>query len=107
MNVIVISITDSGSRFLVNEDTAPFLEEGAVIRRASHVEPEDVILRGLFHALRSIWGEKGWVAECTRKWRCLWRVNLKPSGGPILSARWRNRQQAIDAEIEWLNENFI
>jgi hypothetical protein len=108
MNTIVISIEHDGtSRFLLNDRTAPFLEDDAIVRRASHVEPESVILRLLFHTLRSVFGEYGWVSDFTRQWKCNWRVNLKPSGGPILKTRWTDRKQAIDAEIDWLNEHFI
>lgn len=107
METVVITIEDGVARFLVNETTAEFVEEGATIRRASHVEPDGVVARGVFHALRRLFGEKGTVAGFTRTWTCLWRVNLGPANGPILVGRWKDRKEAIAAEIEWLNENFI
>lgn len=107
MQPITITIEDGAVRFLLNEDTAPLVEDGATVRRASHVEPANVVLRAVFHSLRLIFGEYGRVSELTRLFPCLWRVNLAPSNGPVLPGRWTDRKQAIDAEIVWLNENFI
>jgi len=42
----------------------------------------------------------------TRHWPCLWQVNLSLSNGPIFGA-FVNRTKAIDAEIEWLDENVF
>jgi hypothetical protein len=47
------------------------------------------------------------MASFTRLWPCLWQINLGPIGGPVLDATYRNRQAAIDAEVVWLNTNFI
>lgn len=104
-----VSISEDGSLvFLVNEETSSFAELGiATTKRASHVEPNNFFLRIAFHLLRRIFGDKGRMTEFTRRWPCLWRVNLRPVGGPILEDRWVNRQQAIDAEVEWLHANFI
>jgi hypothetical protein len=75
-------------------------------KRASHVEPNKKALRLVFHMLRLVFGDKGWMATFTRYWPCLWRVNTGPVGGPILAGRWKNRQAAIEAEVEWLNEHL-
>lgn len=108
MEAMVVHITEDGTiRFLVNENTSAFLENGAVIRRASHVEPVSIPLRYVFHSLRSIFGEKGWMVDFTRIWPCEWRINLAPINGPVLSQTYYKRAAAINAEIEWLNENFI
>lgn len=108
MQTVEITITEDGTvRFLVNELTAPLVAEGAVIRRASHVEPDGYIARVVFHFLRRMFGEKGAVAEFTRHWPVEWRVNLAPIGGPILPGRYLNRSEAIAVEIEHLNQNFI
>ena len=106
MDKVVISIEDGVTKFLVNEETQSMVEDG-VVRRASHVEPVNKALRLLFHTLRGLFGEKGWMAAFTRKWPCYWQVNLKPIGGPVLDLNWKNRQAAIDFEIGWLNEHFI
>lgn len=79
----------------------------ASYRRASHVEPCNRILRWAFHLLRDNFGEKGRVAAFTRKWPCRWRVDLRPSGGPILEQTFRKRDVAITAEIEWLFANNL
>ena len=81
----------------------------------------NVALRIAFYVLRWF-GDKTHVADWTRGWGCLWRVNASPVGGPILRlkhvlkdcpwpiedhiATWCNRQDAIDAEIEFLNDWF-
>jgi hypothetical protein len=57
---------------------------GARTARASHVEPDNILLRVIFHLLRQWLGDKGHMSEFTRSWKCLWRVNMKPVGGPIL-----------------------
>lgn len=109
MATTVVTIAPDGTiRFLVSESTAPLItDENAVVRRASHVEPVSVPLRYAFHGLRSMFGEKGWMAGFTRRWPCLWRINLAPTGGPILPSTYRDRAEAIAAEIEHLNAHFI
>lgn len=105
---VVVTIHPDGTvRFLVSEGSSPLLSDGAVVRRASHVEPVSLPLRWLFHGLRFIWGEYGWVAKFTRAWPCMWRINLAPIGGPVMPVTYRNRQDAIDREVEWLNKHFI
>jgi hypothetical protein len=121
--------------FLVTEaiEGSMFARE-ADIRRASHVEPANWALRVLFHILRRFLGDKGRMSDFTRRWNCLWRVNTKPMGGPVLTwshvystkqmrsmartecgitfpelfsiATWRDRRDAIDTEIEFLNQWF-
>jgi hypothetical protein len=83
------------------------MTEGALVRRASHVEPVSKTLRVIFHGLRSMFGEYGWVADFTRRWSCAWRINLAPISGPTLPQTYNNRAEAIDAEINYLNEHFI
>jgi hypothetical protein len=78
----------------------------STLRRASHVEPDSLVLRVLFHGLRRLAGEQGAVAAFTRGWPVLWRADMGPSGGPVLPGRWRDRREAIAAEIEWLNERI-
>lgn len=108
MGTIVISITEDGdTRCLVSPDTQVFLSEESVIRRASNVEPVSYTLRAAFYVLRAAFGEYGKVSEYTRHWHCTWRVNLAPIGGPVLAGTWRKRSDAIDAEIAWLQRNFI
>lgn len=78
---------------------------GAVTReRASHIEPANRILRGLFRVLRAHTSDQSWVAAFTRRWPCLWTVAIVdgPRFGP-----YRQRQAAIDAEIRWLNQNRL
>jgi hypothetical protein len=76
-------------------------------RRASHVEPNNIVLRKIFHMIRARFGEKGKMANFTRQWPCLWRVNMTPSGGPVLTGRWRKRQMALASEVEWLRQQLF
>jgi hypothetical protein len=107
-------------RFLKTDSADIFLECGEVItRRASHVEPANWALRFIFSLLRTLSADTSIVAAWTRTWRCLWRINTSPVGGPILTwadvdqysrdariATWHYRPNAIDAEIMFLNNFF-
>lgn len=119
--IVTVTIEENGIlTFLATDSADIFLECGETLtRRASHVEPTGFWLRVVFHALRTFWGRKTQVAAWTRNWKCMWRVNTSPVGGPILRwhdideqcnwqgiATFRNRQAAIDAEIKFLNEWF-
>jgi hypothetical protein len=108
MPVATFVIDEQGNvKYLVNEATDKMFEGDAVKQRASHVEPDNWLFRIAFHMLRQVFGDRGRMSDLTRRWPCLWRVNTKPVGGPILEPRWRNRQEAIDAEIEFLVEWFV
>lgn len=108
MDRFTVTIDDSGeARFLVSEISSFLLDESSTIRRASHVEPVNVILRCVFYTLRFLFGEYGKMGQFTRIWPCMWRVNLSPVNGPILPDVYRNRNQAINAEIVWLETNFL
>lgn len=76
-------------------------EQGSVTkRRMSHVEPVSWPLRLLFHLVRGVVADSSAAAAWTRGWRCLWRVRI--FGGPVLAGGWRDREQAIAAEVDWL-----
>lgn len=119
--IITVTFEANGdATYLATEASDIFLELGeTVTRRASHVEPATPGARILFHFLR-LFGNKTRIAEWTRGWKVLWRVNTSPVGGPILkrkdagmlglpelTAVWGDRQQAIDAEIKFLNKFFL
>ena len=124
-NIITCTIDENGDViYLATDANDAFLNDGTEItRRASHVEPVELPARILFYVLRWF-GNKGRIAEWTRNWNVLWRVNTKPVGGPILTygdiepryrgsevggkvVTWHQRQQAIDAEISFLNDFFL
>jgi hypothetical protein len=107
--IVAVTMNEDGNLTFLNTDSADtFLECGSVVtRRASHVEPADLPRRLAFKILRSLTSDKSRIAAWTRNWNCLWRVNTSPVGGPILEGRWRDRQAAIDAEVEFLNEWFL
>ena len=101
---VTFIIGDGECTYLMTE-AAPQIE-GAVVRRASHVEPDNIFLRVLFHALRRWLGDKGRMSDFTRRWPILWQVNLQPVGGPVLVQRFYDRYAAIDAEVLALNKFF-
>ena len=123
-DVITLTIDEDGDLIFLQTDSADiFMELGkTVTKRASHVEPGPRYERWLFHFLRFFLGDKGRVADWTRSWYTLWRINTAPVGGPILC--WKHvlqncpqamaedifytddRQEAIDKEIIFLNNYF-
>ena len=80
-NAVIVKIDVEGvMHFIWNDNLVPLLETGAgTIRRASHVEPTP---------------------------RGLWGADLSPVDGPMLGP-FRTRQEALDAERVWLNENYL
>lgn len=108
MDQLTVSIDDDGNvTFLVSEMSRFLVDDSSSIKRASHVEPVNGFLRILFYMLRAMFGDYGITANLTRRMPCLWRVNLAPVNGPVLSDTYRDRQQAISAEIVWLETNFL
>jgi hypothetical protein len=103
---VTFIISGNGDCTYLLTESAPIIE-GTVTARASHVEPDNWLLRAVFHLLRQWLGDKGRMSDFTRSWKCLWRVNLKPVGGPILCTRYFDRKQAINAEVFALNKFFI
>lgn len=107
-NEITVTIDSQGTAtFLIGETTQGFLDERAIISRASHVEPSNRGLRWMFHLLRFGFGEDGRISDWTRRWQAGWRVNLSPVNGPILPTTFTDRNAAIDAEVEWLTEHWL
>ena len=109
MNTITFSIDEStgNTTFLIDADTLAFCDETSTVARASNVEPVSLPLRLAFRLLRACFGDTGRVSEFTRRWECLWRINLSPVDGPIIPIDFASRQSAIDFEINWLEENFL
>jgi hypothetical protein len=121
--VHAVTIDEHGNlTYLKTDANDIFLELGDVVtKRASHVEPATFWARVLFHLLRAVVSDKSAIAEWTRSWDVRWRVNTAPVGGPILTwahvwgpvvgtngiATWGYRQDAIDAEVAFLNDFFL
>ena len=122
-DVITVTIDEDGDLIFLQTDSADiFMELGKTItKRASHVEPATFWARVAFHILRALVTDDSDVAAWTREWKCAWRINTKPVGGPILTvddvgmgylrgdeiAEFSNRSEAITAEIEFLNTFFL
>ena len=107
-DTFTVTIGDDGSLNFVDTDALACLKDlgTTTTRRASHVLPVNPTLRAIFRWLRDRFGEKGIIATFTRRWPCLWQADLAPSNGPVLGP-FRNRQDAIDAEIAWLQSNIL
>jgi hypothetical protein len=104
-NEVTFIIADGKMKYLLTK-AAPRIE-GAVVRRASHVEPDNFMLRLSFHAVRALCSDASRLAAWTRTWGCMWRVNMSPVGAGILPVRYGYRIAAIDAEVDALNNFFI
>ena len=107
--VICVTIDEDGNNvFLKTDATDCFLEQGEVItRRASHVLPVAFWKRQAFRLLRTLVPDTSRLAAWSRTWRGPWLVDTAPTAGVILQGRWANRQDAIDAEVEFLNDYFL
>jgi hypothetical protein len=106
---VTMTIDENGDAiFLKGHGGDAFLALGDVrTRRASHVEPNSWLLRVLFHAIRRNCTDSCKRAAFTRMWPCLWRINTAPVGGPILCTLYRDRKQAIEAEVVFLTKFFF
>ena len=78
-------------------------ELGLEQRRASHVEPVNRALRGIFHFIRRRCEDDSKLAAFTRKWPCRWQARI--FDGPTLGP-FSKREEAITAEISWI-ENAL
>jgi hypothetical protein len=108
-NRFTVSIDDSTGdyQFLVSDLSACLLDDTSTVRRASHVEPVNLLARKSFYLLRKLFGDTGKISNLTRKYPGLWRVNLAPINGPILPDTYKVRSEAINAEVTYLEKNFL
>ena len=102
--VVSVFIHRGTVKFLECSATSGLKLGPATTRRYSAVEPDCYVLRIAFRVLRALFGDIGRVSDWTRSWPCLWMADIRKSGGPVLQGRWRDRQQAIAAEIEHFNK---
>ena len=101
-----ITITADGKiRFLATPELQPLYDLGRTsTRRASHIVPQNRLLRLAFRILRTCVADDSRCAAWTRRWRCRWLADLRISAGPVLGP-FPIRQQAIAAEIDWLTRH--
>jgi len=106
LSSVVVEIGQDGAiRFL--DSIGPSLGnciKSETRRRASHITPINRPARIAFNALRRLFGENGTVGNWCRSWPVIWRVDMRPSGGPVFG-QFSVRSDAIDAEQAWLAEN--
>ena len=107
--IITVTIDENSDLIFLSTDKSDvFLEMGKTVkRRASHVEPEHLAKRIAFRALRGVFGDHGRVADWTRGWSGKWRVDTRPTAGVVLHQLFDSREEAITAEIEFLNKFFL
>jgi len=74
--------------------------------RASRVEPVLWYLRIPFLLLRKCFGDSGEVADWTRRWRCRFRVRTLIAYPEILGP-FDTREEALRAEVAWIEKNWI
>ena len=103
---LIIDEATGDVTFLLTPAAMGFVTDDAVIRRGSHVEPDNFLLRIVFRILRSVLSDKGRMSDFTRNWPCDWRVDTRPTAGVILPKRYSNRAEAIEAEVNFLNKFF-
>ena len=130
-NEVTFIIDDSGRAVYILTEAAKTLDfsEKPPALRASHVLPDSLALRLAFRGVRALVSDDSRIAAWSRTWPCRWMVDMSPVGGGVLrwsdlphavalfgpaqywggneTATWRNRAEAIDAEVEALNEFFI
>ena len=107
--VVTVTIDESGDMvFLRTPESDIFLELGETItRRASYVVPAAFWSRLAFNTIRYFVHDDSASAEWCRTWRGPWMVDTTPTAGVVLEGRWMIRQDAIDAEIAFLNRWFL
>ena len=107
--VLTVTIDEDGNLvYLKTSEHDIFAELGEVVTaRASHVLPTNWWYRQVFRFLRQTFGERGRVAEWTRCWDTEWLVDTRPTAGVVLPQRFKNRQDAIEAEVAFLNDWFL
>jgi len=81
--IVDLSVDENGViRCIYNDDLAELIQEGqGTLQRASHVEPDPKRLG-------------------------FWFADLSPVGGPVLEG-FKLRQEALDAEVEWLRVHYL
>lgn len=106
---ITLTIDENGDQVFLKSDGAEMFRALGitVTQRASHVEPDVRVLRVLFHLIRSLVTDDSSLAAWTRTWRCVWRINTAPLGGPILGTRFTDRAAAIRHEIWYVNNHLF
>ncbi len=88
---------------LTELEPKPFYGVGPItVRRASHIWPAHPVKRTAFRVLRSLFGERGRVAQWCRTWRGPWQVRFAASKS-IVSFQHPSRRVCVDWEINQLN----
>lgn len=98
---------DGTTRFIHNDVLDAHALGAASVQRASHVLPQNRLLRAAFRWLRDTFGEKGIVAACTRRWPCLWMVEIIVLDSPVVLGPFSKRSAAINAEVQWLEKEYL
>ena len=90
-----ISLTKQGTMTSFEGDF-PLPLKGEKVKRISHVLPANPLKRAAFRILRFLFGDKGRIADWTRRWKGPWIVVING----IEIGTFNNRQEAISYERE-------
>lgn len=102
---VLLTFTPDGTGHGIDNDAMKWDQLGVVARiRASHVEPVNRWKRAAFHAVRSMFGERGTVAAWTRAWSGPWRVRWAGDDHP--SFTHQSRVACIEWEIDELTRRI-
>ena len=96
-----VIIRSDGTVQALTQDKSLLSALGPVRReRYSHTWPRSFALRAAFRFLRWLTGERGFVSDWARAWKCAWEVRLASSPAVVRHAGTR-------AEcIEWEKRNL-
>ncbi len=94
-------VVDSETISYLEHDTLEPLIAGGSTRRASWVVPAGLPERIVWRLLRALFGDHGKVAAWCRAWRGAWVVDLRLSGGPVVSG-FSCRASALRYEESWV-----
>ena len=110
MHAAVITITPQGTiEVIYHANAEPDLSNVGVTttdRRGAYVWPANILYRCAFKTLRQVFGDKGKVADWTRRWQCgfsLWRASDKTR----LPGTYRGHDEAVKAEVNMLEKGEL
>jgi len=106
MQPIIVTCHEDGSATALAVEGTEFVRSiGSVtMKRASHVWPCHPVKRTAFRVLRSLFGERGRVAEWCRQWRGPWEVRFATNIHRVVFSH-PSRRVCIEWEIDQLNGN--
>lgn len=103
MRDIEVFISSESISYLEHDSEQPLMA-GAKTQRASWILPERFLKRLAFQFIR-LFGDKTVAAEWTRRWQGPWIVDLRLSGGPVVTGFY-SRDAALAYEESWVSRRL-